>query len=256
MKRISAALVDQNLARRDLLNDHLQRIGPTVRTFRDTDEFLERLAQGDHFDILMMAVAHHAEWLGVAGLCRAKKLPILLCLDDLQWRALPRNGEFFEANVIRLSSLHEGELEWRIEAMLHQFGFHAKRSDQEREMVWGDYRFVMNGRHLVVHKDREIHLQPLQFDLAITLFGNMGHVVPRGLLMRSLWTGSTQSSRSRALDVCIARVRQCLGLRQENGFSLLSVYGRGYRLIASSAADGVRIEGAANAAIESPWLHR
>lgn len=59
----------------------------------------------------------------------------------------------------------------------------------------------------------------------------------RDLLMRSLWKGSTQSSRSRALDVCVARVRTRLALRKENGFSLLPVYGRGYKLMAADSAD-------------------
>ncbi|MEZ2298537.1 winged helix-turn-helix domain-containing protein [Variovorax sp. RCC_210] len=238
MKTIRAALVDHSESRRHELSSRLRRIGPSVREFRDTNEFLEQLARNHPCDVLIMAVTRHAEWLGVSAICRAKDVPVLLCLEALQWRSLPRSDDFFGATVIGFTALSDDELEWRIEALLHQSGFHAKRGDAEREVTWGDYRFVMDGRHVVIHRGLEIQLQPLQFDLAITLFGNVGHVVSRDLLMRSLWKGSTHSSRSRALDVCVARVRTRLALRKENGFELLPVYGRGYKLVAATSAHG------------------
>ncbi|WP_454908114.1 winged helix-turn-helix domain-containing protein [Variovorax gossypii] len=206
-----------------------------MHEFPDSNEFLEQLAKNHQFDVLVMTVNRHSEWLGVSGICRAKDVPVLLCLDEMQWRSLPRNADFFGASVIGITTLSGDELEWRIEALLHRSGFRAVRSDAEREVSWGDYRFVMDGRHVVIHKNLEIQLQPLQFDLAITLFGNIGHVVSRELLMRSLWNGSTQSRRSRALDVCVARLRTRLALRKENGFSLVPVYGHGYKLMAATA---------------------
>ncbi len=239
MKTIRAALVVQDQIRRGQLSSHLRRIGPSVHEFQDSNEFLEQLANDQQFDVLVMTVTRHAEWLGVSGICQAKDVPVLLCLDEPQWRSLPRNADFFGANVIDITNLSEDELEWRIEALLHRSGFRAVRGDAEREVSWGDYRFVMDGRHVVIHKNLEIQLQPLQFDLAITLFGNLGHVVSRELLMRSLWNGSTQSSRSRALDVCVTRVRKRLALREENGFSLVPVYGRGYKLMAAETANAV-----------------
>lgn len=235
LKTIRAALVDQDPGRRHELSSRLRRIGPSVREFRDINEFLEQLAQNHTFDVLVLTVTRHAEWLGVSGICRARDVPVLLCLDALQWKSLPRNDDFFTAAVIDITEMCEDEFEWRIEALLHRSGFHAKRGDAEREVNWGDYRSVMDGRHVVIHRGLEIQLQPLQFDLAITLFGNVGHVVSRDLLMRSLWKGSTQSSRSRALDVCVARVRTRLALRKENGFALLPVYGRGYKLVAAAS---------------------
>lgn len=242
MKTIRAALVDRDPSRRDQLSSLLRRIGPSVHEFQDSNEFLERLAENHEFDVLVMTVKRHSEWLGVSGICRAKDVPVLLCLDEMQWRSLPRNADFFGASVIGIAMLSEEELEWRIEALLHRSGFRAVRSDAEREVSWGDYRFVMDGRHVVIHKNLEIQLQPLQFDLAMALFGNIGHVVSRELLMGSLWNGSTQSSRSRALDVCVARLRTRLALRKENGFLLVPVYGRGYQLLAAASADAVSAE--------------
>lgn len=76
---------------------------------------------------------------------------------------------------------------------------------------------------------RRLVLTAREFRLALTLFQHMGDVVSRAHLLESAGY-SDQELSSRALDSHIYRLRSKLGLEPENGLSLRTVYGRGYRL--------------------------
>jgi DNA-binding winged helix-turn-helix (wHTH) protein len=86
----------------------------------------------------------------------------------------------------------------------------------------------------VVHKGREIMLQPRQFELALELFRNVGRLVyARVAVELAVARRCTAPDGARALDVCVANVRRKLELRRKARFTLHAVYRRGYQLRAT-----------------------
>jgi two-component system, OmpR family, response regulator RegX3 len=72
-------------------------------------------------------------------------------------------------------------------------------------------------------------LQNREYELALMLFKNLNGVVSRERIIQTLW-GNIPLDSSRSLDTHVSRIRRKLHLSPENGITLHSVYGRGYRL--------------------------
>jgi DNA-binding response OmpR family regulator len=96
-------------------------------------------------------------------------------------------------------------------------------------MVRGDYCFLER-RRVVLHREREVLLQPREFEFALQLFQNVGRVLTREWLRESIWRARHHREDSRVLDVCAANLRRKLALQSENGFVLKAVYKTGYCL--------------------------
>lgn len=87
-----------------------------------------------------------------------------------------------------------------------------------------------------IRRDGErIDLTPKEFDLAVTLFRNVGRLISRGHLQEMIW-GKTGNLATRTVDTHISQVRKKLDLRQETGFRVVPVYNYGYRLEQVSAS--------------------
>lgn len=74
-----------------------------------------------------------------------------------------------------------------------------------------------------------MELQNREYELALMLFQNLNGVVSRERIIQALW-GNIPLDSSRSLDTHVSRIRRKLNLSPENGITLHSVYGRGYRL--------------------------
>ncbi|NTY41042.1 MULTISPECIES: response regulator transcription factor [Burkholderia cepacia complex] len=99
---------------------------------------------------------------------------------------------------------------------------------QQEALDIGGYRFDMKARTVRLH-DAPIRLTPREFELAVLLFRNLGRIMPREALIRSLW-GRDMVGVSRSLDTHIYRLRMKLALQPSNGVRLSAVYTLGYRL--------------------------
>jgi DNA-binding winged helix-turn-helix (wHTH) protein len=124
---------------------------------------------------------------------------------------------------------------------------------------------VLSARQLEVD-GRPLVLTQKEFDLALTLFRNMGRVLSRQHLLEAIW-GSNNSMEtalmSRTLDTHVSRVRTLLGLRADNGYRLSAIYGQGYRLDAENASrilidhpDASPIELRADEDAAKPWASK
>ena len=75
----------------------------------------------------------------------------------------------------------------------------------------------------------KIELTPKEFELAVTLFRNMGRLLSRGHLQETVW-GRSGDLATRTVDTHVSQVRKKLDLRPESGYRVVPVYNYGYRL--------------------------
>lgn len=77
--------------------------------------------------------------------------------------------------------------------------------------------------------DVKVSVTACEFNLALYLFRNLGRMVPRESLEKTVW-GRSIGADSRTVTTHLSRLRAKLALRPENGLRLTSVYSLGYRL--------------------------
>lgn len=230
------ALIESFDVQRIQLRDRLERAGCTLALFADVSDLLAMLSRGKRFDLLLVVEGGSSAWRQLSAVCGVIGMPALLLAEEpggdraAAWlQDFPASPLFDFACV---DSPNE-ELYRRMCRLLHRAAAQHDHFAECKETVFGGYAFHED-MHFVVHKGREICLQPRQFELALALFRNAGRVLERQQLWASLW-GSPLPQSGRSLDVCVASVRKKLDLCPENGFTLNSVYGRGYRLQAVSS---------------------
>ena len=228
------ALYDGDDMRSAALKSKLDSMGHETIVFTRIADLLEFLRGGQkRFDLLLAPLqddlVKRLLFLGEG----ASGLPTLLLVDPAQWEhPLFRREGLAWCDVVDfdIARTRNEELAWRMRTLLARRGKGAMaRVAQNAGLAWGDYRFLERHR-IVLHRDREILLQPRQFDFALELFRNMGRVVTRDWLWSALWRATSQREDSRVFDVCATNVRRKLELCAENGFVLKAVYGRGYLL--------------------------
>jgi DNA-binding winged helix-turn-helix (wHTH) protein/predicted ATPase len=90
---------------------------------------------------------------------------------------------------------------------------------------------VVDPRARVVHRpDGTVELSEREANLLAYLAGRAGEVVGRNELLRDVWR-VRPSTRTRALDMCVRRVRERIEVDPENPRHLLTVRGTGYRFL-------------------------
>lgn len=90
--------------------------------------------------------------------------------------------------------------------------------------------FEIDLRRGEIRRDgRPIALTPKEFELAATLFRNIGRLLSRGHLQEAVW-GRSGELQTRTVDTHISQLRKKLDLRPENGYRVVPVYNYGYRL--------------------------
>lgn len=98
--------------------------------------------------------------------------------------------------------------------------------------IWEPYRFIPRLQSVEVGGSR-VRLTHKEFDLAMLFFQSSGRALSRDYIVESVWPhvrSVEHATPSRTLDTHIARIRKQLSLRMEHGYTLRSLYGRGYRL--------------------------
>jgi DNA-binding response OmpR family regulator len=89
--------------------------------------------------------------------------------------------------------------------------------------------FVLEPRTTqVTRHGQTVKLSHKEFLLFQLLIRHLGSPVSRAHIVQSVWNG--ENLEARTLDVHISRLRIKLGLTMNNGISLASIYGYGYRL--------------------------
>lgn len=223
----TVALVDDEAARRDSLHQSLELMNYTSTVFESPADLLAALQQGAWFDLLLLPLFTDGGRNQLIAIRSLTDVPVLFMVGRDDMKAMQEMNDVFssfkEIDFILLP-LDLRELKSRLQLLKNRI---AAASTDEK-VTWGDYHFCI-GSHTVLLRRDPVHLKPLEFDLALQLFRNMGRLLERDWLSSALW-GTCSTRPSRTLDVCASRIRVKLKLQAGNDFVLQAVYGRGYRL--------------------------
>lgn len=116
------------------------------------------------------------------------------------------------------------ELLARIQVMLR--GTLPANAGETKEEEIDGWRF--NGVHRTVTDGKTVaKMTHKEFELARLFFRHLGRPLSRRQIVDAVWGGEASL---RTLDTHVSRVRTGMALTIENGYSLSSVYGFGYRL--------------------------
>ena len=87
---------------------------------------------------------------------------------------------------------------------------------------------IDNDRHIVMMKDEEIHLTPLEYKLLFYLANNCGKVVTHNQILREVW-GYADADASKNIRVCMASLRRKIEPDASSPQYILTEIGVGYR---------------------------
>ena len=96
------------------------------------------------------------------------------------------------------------------------------------------FRFDLNRRTVAVQGEL-YRPRPKEFDLMLYFFRRPERVIARSTLKDNVWFG--ESDECRSIDTYISRLRSLFGLNGDSGWTIKSVYGKGYRLTRYDEAD-------------------
>ncbi|WP_068071828.1 response regulator transcription factor [Novosphingobium lentum] len=113
----------------------------------------------------------------------------------------------------------------RVEAVLRRAGAQAT---EHRVEQFGPYAFDRLAETVTVNGD-PVLLTSKEFALARVFFTNQHRPLSRPYLMEAVWKSVAELS-TRTLDMHVSRIRAKLQLCADNGYSLQTVFGYGYRL--------------------------
>ncbi len=230
-RKFSVALVEDDAAIREALEKWLSDLGLRVEAFGSGEQLLESSPLA-RFDLFVL------DWgrPGMQGISVLRELrvtrnlsaPVIFCTSREAEKdvveALTAGADDFIVKPIR-----KVELSARVTAALRR----SYPVVQEKgHLDFGPYRFDLVAR-VITRGGTPIDLQNREYELALLLFRHVNGVVPREKIIHELW-GNVPLDGSRSLDTHASRLRRKLGLSSETGYTLQSVYGRGYRLHALS----------------------
>jgi DNA-binding response OmpR family regulator len=232
MKRI--LLVEDDEAHASAVDKSLQSSGHEIFKVEDGEGAVKFLTENlvdlvildwnlpkmSGLDVLHWVRAHLGSGLGVLFLTsRPLEVDVVVALEA--------GADEYVVKPFRLV-----ELSARVNALLRR----SKPDDASQHILRvADYVLDLNQRS-VLFGGENVSLTTREFELAASLFGNLGRVVSRDLLAKIAW-GREHEIASRTIDTHIYRIRRKLQLNPKNGLRLTTVYTRGYRLDEVNATD-------------------
>jgi DNA-binding response OmpR family regulator len=114
----------------------------------------------------------------------------------------------------------------RIRALLRRSSVPTEAFGPQR---FGDFEFDPSRGELRL-RGALISLTPKQFALALLLFQHLDEPLPNALIVETVWRREPDEPSLRTLSTHASMLRTKLGLRPQNGYRLMPLYGYGYRL--------------------------
>lgn len=227
------AALDDDPLQLELIERATQALGHTCRSYATGAALLQGMGQ-HAFDLLIVdwelpdtsgpqVVQAVRQALGPA-------LPILFATHRHEERDIVQGLES-GADDFMVKPIRVGELNARVSSLLRRAYPHSAASNA---LEFGRYRFTPDTRTLEI-AGVPVELRNREYELALYLFQNRGHLLSRDHLREAIW-GQSPDMNSRSLDTHVSRVRALLDLRPANGYIISAVYGVGYRFEAVAPA--------------------
>jgi len=225
MKRI--AILDDDVAQCDFIRQTLTDAGHSCHVFTKSADLIQQLRR-ETFDLLVldwglpdMDGAEVLQWVRQHLHARLPVIFMTARSDEAGIAQILNSG----ADDYMVKPVHAPVLLARVNALLRRVYAGGEASSRK---AFGSYLFDRKNSCITV-KGQPVPLTQKEFDLALLLFQHLGQPLSRAHILDVIWK-QTDDSSSRTMDTHISMLRSKLGLRAENGYRLVPIYGYGYRL--------------------------
>jgi DNA-binding response OmpR family regulator len=222
------------------LRRSVDRLGCASVAFESLSDLMNALQAGDRFGLLLLnlPVDVNINWLkAIRGLTSA---PVLFAINESKaaWQ-LRAGGRFQgESNFdFVFPPFDSAEIRLRVRNLMSRSASLKCAQAGNGVLAYKSYRFQIDERK-VFYEGREVSLQRREYDLALNFFKNIDFPLARGNL-NFLLRREFSDSRSRVLDVYVAKIRKKLKIEPSNGLVLKAVFGYGYELRTAFSKDMV-----------------
>lgn len=226
MNHYQVAIIEDDLDLAKLMSLWLQSYGYQMTLFAQAELFLEHMAKGKGFDLILL------DWNlpGISGLELLKLLPevdtrppiiFVTARGACEDLAIALNNG---ADDYISKPVSKTELVARTHAVL-------RRSKQAPTGTEGSLFLDEAGQRLILN-NRQIKLTRNEYLLLRVMLTNQSVVFTREELIDSVWHDE-RYTETRALDILISRLRQKLNQANTAHCTIETVYGQGYRLISN-----------------------
>lgn len=223
-------VVDDDVAIRELLEEHLTRVGYGVLTAADGEQMQAQLDSA-HVDLIVLDVMLPGD--DGFTLCRRireqSRVPIIMLTasSDETDRVV---GLELGADDYLAKPFSARELQARVKALLRRASF--ARSDNPRFLLFDCWRLDTLAHELISEEGETTPLSGADFALLQLFLANPNEVLDRDTIS-DVTRGRESMPLDRVVDVAVSRLRQRLGDHGRNPKLIKTVRGAGYVLAAS-----------------------
>ncbi|WP_417567556.1 response regulator [Marinobacter sp.] len=231
-RKPSILVVDDDLAIRELLQEHLSRVGYAVLTAGDGDQMQSQLGSA-HVDLIVLDVMLPGD--DGFTLCRQirehSRVPIIMLTasSDETDRVV---GLELGADDYLAKPFSARELQARVKALLRRANF--TQSDNPRFVLFERWRLDILAHELLSESGQAIALSGADFALLQLFLSHPNQVLDRDTIS-DVTRGRESMPLDRVVDVAVSRLRQRLGDQGRNPKLIKTVRGAGYLLAATVA---------------------
>ncbi len=222
---MNIAILDSDQNRADRILRSLSAAGYTCQAYRNRERFLDA-TETNAFDILLFCfVGTKGETLLIQQ-AKEKGVRKILLLVDAEQALIVSEGVIAGADDYLCLPLRQHELQMRISVLARQIVPDVRL---HRYLKYGDFEFNRYPNELK-YMGECVRLTAKEFDLALLFFRHIGMPLSRAHIAEAVWK-MDGNDMIRTIDTHVSRVRNKLGLKPKNGFSLEQIYGFGYQLL-------------------------
>ncbi|WP_109481664.1 response regulator transcription factor [Paraburkholderia sp. C35] len=217
------AVLEETQAQADFVCRTLSAAGHTCHPFEDGAALVRQL-RSQPFDLLVLD--RHTPGLSGDDVLRwvrhhlTERLPVLFMT-----RVSDAVHQDIDADEYLVKPVSAAALLARVGVLLR--GALQRESAMEKE-VFGEYEFEPGAKRVHV-RGSAVTLTHKEFELALLLFKHLSRPLSRSHILDAIWKQAA-GIPSRTMDTHVSMLRSKLGLRPENGYRLMPIYGYGYRL--------------------------
>ncbi|CAM2194927.1 Response regulator [Paraburkholderia kururiensis] len=222
------AILDDDPAWLEFAAGVLGRAGHRCEVFRRGHDLTGALG-GQAWDLVILGrnvrdMSGDAVLRWIRGNCHAS-LPVLVTTA----RATPGDVAHFlnaGADDYVIRPVGPDILAARVSALLRRSGGNGMPAAR---LEYRDFLFDLKEER-AYRRGQYVALSHKQFALAVLFFRNIGWPLSRAYLFETVWGQTDGHVLTRTVDTHVWAVRALLGLRPENGYLIVPLYGYGYRL--------------------------